>query len=438
MKRIALKIIATTVVVALCGSFSGCNIGEETVQHIVTGKKNQQYNTVQQISANSSYEEITLSYGYNALQDENQKKLYKAIEQVVHCISDEKKDDFYQIKEIELEDVSLSEGSIRVALEAFNCDHPEIFWITNSFGYYSDDGVTIVQLYSEYSTSSINTMQQELNTAVASFVEDIPKGLSEYEREKYIHDKLLQSCVYNEEADSSNGKETAFTIYGALVENLAVCEGYSKSMQYMLKLVGIESVTVNGYSKNELHQWNLVNIDDNWYHLDTTWNDQDGNENHSEAIVYSYFNITDEEIEKDHEIAAEFTQLTETRLCGTPNKDADLFNLPLPECNSNSASYFSVEGVVLTSFDDYDCYSNIVDKLYTAALNKETGFDIKISNELNFSDAIDKMFYNAPNVFFDYTEDVNDMLNADYKISDNLTIITYDDLGVVHVQLSYV
>lgn len=436
MKKIALRTTAIALIIALCSSFSGC-IDEKTVEHIVTGKKKQYYNTVQQISASSSYEEIKLSYGYNSLQDNNQKTLYRAMENAVAYVSDEAKDGVYPIKEIELEDISLSESSIRITLEAFNCDHPEIFWTTNTFGYYSDDKITMVNMYSEYSGTSINAMQEKLKAAVTSFINDIPQGLTEYEREKFIHDKLLSSCIYNENADSSNGKEPAFTIYGTLVENLAVCEGYTKAMQYLLKLVGIESITVNGYSKNELHQWNLVNIDDNWYHLDATWNDQNNSENQGENIIYSYFNITDEEIKADHEKADDFTQLTEARLCGTSDKDADLFNLPLPECNATAANYFNVDGVTFTSFDDNDCYNRIVDKLYNATLNQATGFSIKISDELNFSDTIDKMFYNYPYIFFDYTSDVNEMLDTDYEISDNLSILTYDDLGVVHIKLSY-
>ncbi|MEE0264374.1 MAG: transglutaminase domain-containing protein [Acutalibacteraceae bacterium] len=440
MKQIALKTIAITLVMALCGSFSGCindNTVQKAVENIVIGKKQTKYNTVKKITVTSDYEEIKLSYGYKSLQDKNQKKLYIAMESAVDSVSDELKDGFYLIKEIELEDISLSESSIRVTLEAFNCDHPEIFWTANSFGYYSDDDVTIVQLYSEYSSTSINSMQQQLNTAVESFVNEIPLGLPEYDREKFIHDKLLQSCTYNEDADSSNGRETVFTIYGALAENSAVCEGYTKAMQYLLKLVGIESITVNGYSKNELHQWNMVNIDDSWYHLDSTWDDQDKDENQTTGIIYSYFNLTDEEIKTDHEIADDYTKLTEERLCGTPHKDADLFNLPLPVCTSEIANFFNNDGVIFTSFDDYDCYNNIVNKLYNAALNKEAGFSIRFSDELDFNDTMDKMFYSYPYVFFDYTADVNDMLDTDYKINDNLSILTYDDLGVVHVNLSY-
>ena len=46
-------------------------------------------------------------------------------------------------------------------------------------------------------------------------------------------------------------------------------------------------------SKN--HIWNLVYIEDNWYHLDLTWDDpllEDGRE----IIDYSYFLITTEEL----------------------------------------------------------------------------------------------------------------------------------------------
>lgn len=124
----------------------------------------------------------------------------------------------------------------------------------------------MVHLYSEFSGKEINTMQSKLDNVINEFIKDIPKGLSEYEREKLAHDKLLTVCTYAENVNSSADDPNAFTMYGALVDKKAVCEGYTKSMQYLLKLLGIKTITVNGYSKNELHQWCIVNIDDNWYH----------------------------------------------------------------------------------------------------------------------------------------------------------------------------
>lgn len=39
------------------------------------------------------------------------------------------------------------------------------------------------------------------------------------------------------------------------------------------------------------HAWNLVKIDGNWYHVDTTW--EDGNPG-------KYVSLTDDEMRKDH------------------------------------------------------------------------------------------------------------------------------------------
>lgn len=430
------KITVLLLSLNLCIVLGGCFDTSCVVNDIVTGKDNK-YSDIQTIQADTEYEEIMLNYGYNSLETEAQKQLYRSIEDVVNAVSDEVKEELYSMEEIKLKDLNLSEGNIRVVIEAFNCDHPEVFWVSNTFGYYSDNSVTMVHLYSEFSGSDINVMQTELNDKIEEFLANMPAGLSEYEREKYIHDKLLNNCIYDEEADSSQGKETAFTMYGALVENSAVCEGYTKTMQYLLKLVGIESITVNGYSKSELHQWCLVNIDDRWYHLDATWNDQDATEEQEAGVLYTYFNTSDAFIETDHNVAKKYTALTEEELCGTDEKEAVLFNLPLPECSSEEASYFNVEGANFTSFDDYDCYDHIVNQLYNAALNKEAGFSIKISEELDYNDTIDKLFYNAPYEFFEYTSDVNKMMDTDYKISDNLSIITYEEQSLVQVQLRY-
>lgn len=436
MRKNVLKTTAVLLSLGMCVVSGGCADTACVVSDMILGN-DEKYSDIQTIQANTVYEKVTLDYGYNSLETDVQKQLYKEIEGVVNAVSDETQEELYSMKEIEIEDVKLSEGNIRVVIEAFNCDHPEVFWVSNTFGYYSNGRDTVVRLYSEFSGSDINLMQVKLNNKVEEILSDMPADLSEYEREKFIHDKIIDNCVYDEDADSSQGMQSAFTMYGALVENSAVCEGYTKTMQYLLKLVGIESITVNGYSKSELHQWCLVNIDDKWYHLDVTWDDQDTTEEHEAVVLYNYFNTTDAFIKADHEIAKEYTSLTEDELCGTTAKDAKLFNLPLPECNSEEASYFNVEGAKFTAFDNYDCYNLIVNRLYEVALNKGAGFSIKISEELDYDDTIDKLFYNDPYEFFEYTSDVNKMMDTDYKISDNLSIITYSEQSLVQIQLKY-
>ncbi|MEE1125127.1 MAG: transglutaminase domain-containing protein [Acutalibacteraceae bacterium] len=436
MKSKISKAVSVIISLSLCVMLGGCK-GVEMVAEIVSGKSADNYNQIKTITAESEYTEIELNYAYNSLENDEEKQLYKEIESVVNAVSNEEEDGLYSMQEIELKGVNLTEGAIRVVIEAFNCDHPEVFWISNTFGYYSDKKMTMVHLYSEFGGADINIMQAKLNNEIQSFISDMPLGLSEYEREKFIHDKLINNCVYDVNADASQGVQSAFTMYGALVEKSAVCEGYTKAMQYLLKLVGIESITVNGYSKSELHQWCMVNVDDKWYHLDITWDDQDANEDHEASVLYTYFNTTDSYIESDHKIARTYTHISEADLCGKDGNDAVLFNLPLPRCDSKDAFYFNMDGAMFTAFDDYDCYDSIVNKLYNASMNKEGSFSIKISEELDYNDTIDKLFYNEPYEFFEYTADVNKMMDTDYRIKDNLSIITYEEQGLVQIQLKY-
>lgn len=138
----------------------------------------------------------------------------------------------------------------------------------------------------------------------------ITADMSDYEKATAIHNAVAYITEYHHEAaaainaDSSNeGIAATFakypnihTMYGALVEHKAVCDGYAKTYQYLLYKVGIPSHIVTGYGGAESHAWNLVKLDGDWYYTDITWDDQ------SNGIYYSYYNVTTEQLEKDHTI----------------------------------------------------------------------------------------------------------------------------------------
>lgn len=443
MRKNALKITATAIALALCISSTGCmelsdnnsNSGNSKTEGQSVKSQNSSNSDIPKIDVKSEYEDINLNYGYYALSNQAEKQLYKEFENIIRNVSNEKDEDgLYPIDVIEMKEINLTESSIRVVIEAFNCDHPEIFWVSNTFGYYTDKDITVVHLYSVFSGDEIPSMQKKLNTAINNFMNEIPKNLSEYDREKFIHDKLLKNCSYAKNTDNSKDNPNAFTIYGALVENNAVCEGYTRAMQYLLKIVGIETISVNGYSKNELHQWCMVNIDDNWYHLDPTWNDKEDDE----SIIYLYFNVTDSFIKSDHTIAKKYTNLTEDELCGKDDdKSAVLFNLPLPDCTSEENSYCNINGAKISDITNYDEYSNIVEKLYEAASDKSDVFYLMVDEKADLNKIADQLFYKDPYEFFEYTTDVNNQLETDYKISDSLSVITYEEQKTIQVQLSY-
>ena len=71
------------------------------------------------------------------------------------------------------------------------------------------------------------------------------------------------------------------TIYGALVDEHALCGGYSLAFEDVCYLLGIPCVYVEGEVASDTysgaHAWNLVQLDGVWYNVDPTWSDDEAN-----------------------------------------------------------------------------------------------------------------------------------------------------------------
>lgn len=183
-------------------------------------------------------------------------------------------------------------------------DNPDLFW----FGTYGDyvsyfeiEGKISSSSY-EYSfkpaynaeKSAAQSMQTQMETAADEFIKqaNITKSMTDYDKALALHDVVCANLVY----DNSQSLEWIHTAYGAFVNKLAVCDGYSKAYQYLLNKAGIDSHIATGWSKGEGHAWNLVKLDGEWYYTDVTWDDSEY------GIFYEYFNITTELLKEDHEL----------------------------------------------------------------------------------------------------------------------------------------
>ena len=82
-----------------------------------------------------------------------------------------------------------------------------------------------------------------------------------------------------------------------------VCEGYAKAMKYLLDGYDIPCMVVKGTAKGspgseyEPHGWILAYINGRWRHIDPAF---DGTLSYGSQIREDYFQLTDEEIQKDH------------------------------------------------------------------------------------------------------------------------------------------
>ena len=185
-----------------------------------------------------------------------------------------------------VEDVTSAQ--LRNIFTAVYNDHPELFWLETAYACKYIKSGQCVEIDLKF-----NSTAQELNSAKASFNEkanDIVVGAQslwdDYDREKYVHDQLIDKISYNARADMNQ------SAYSALVKGQTVCAGYARAFQYIMQQLGIPCYYCTGFA-GESHAWNIVELSDGFYNVDTTWDDSDDGK-------YDYFNKTDEDYSSSH------------------------------------------------------------------------------------------------------------------------------------------
>lgn len=122
---------------------------------------------------------------------------------------------------------------------------------------------------------------------------------TDFEKVKALHDYLVLNTQYDyKNYLKKTVPANSYNAYGALVKNVAVCDGYTRAMILLLDKVGIENHYVTGKVKGGNHSWNMVKIDGKYYHLDATWNDPVPNQ--PNRVFYNYFLVNDSKMKKTH------------------------------------------------------------------------------------------------------------------------------------------
>lgn len=223
----------------------------------------------------------------------------------------------------------LTMDEFQLALEAVRRDHTEQFWLHTSYSYVPDSAGNIVKMLPQYIFvgAELEAAKVAFNQAIDNMIARLDEGMSEYEKEKTLHDLLATKVSYVSTANAHNA-------YGALVEGLAVCEGYAEALQCLLQRVGIQSIQVYGESKGENHAWNMVLIDGAYYLVDLTWNDQDT------TLLYAYFNQTSAIFDEDHDV---------WRVGHNAQNNSELGCqvFELPTCTATAQNYFVKNNLVI-------------------------------------------------------------------------------------------
>lgn len=107
-----------------------------------------------------------------------------------------------------------------------------------------------------------------------------------------IHDYIINNTTYDKKrSDEKIIKYKSDNAYGVLIENYGLCGGYTDAMMLFLERFKIPNYKI----ATENHIWNFVNLNDEWYHLDLTWDDPVAS-NGKPILDHSFFLIDDDEL----------------------------------------------------------------------------------------------------------------------------------------------
>lgn len=178
----------------------------------------------------------------------------------------------------------------------------------------------------DHAASADKEVKQAVQDVIAK---SITADMSDAQKVKVIHDYIVLNCAYDYE---NYRKDTipseSFTPRGVLVNHIAVCEGYAAAFKAFMDELDIpckvmvgtageqeEMENIEGAGKadkadnsagqkgndeedTENHAWNIVCLDNCWYHVDVTFDDPVPDR--KGMISYNYFLVPDSVISRNH------------------------------------------------------------------------------------------------------------------------------------------
>ncbi len=232
-------------------------------------------------------------------------------------------------------------------------DCPELFWLEGGFSYNWNNNkeVISVELKPNKLFNNLEANKQNFEKVANNVLQDAVNLYDDYEKVKYIHDHLVKTIGYVNNAPYNQ------STYSGVVLNKTVCAGYAKAFQYYMIRLGIPCAYVSG-TTDESHAWNIVKINGEYYNIDVTWDDPVGNPQN--IIYYNYFNLTDKEISVDHKRSA--------------------VSQKLPKCTATADNYYVRNGKLFNTTSEF--VNAAVDALTKS--NANSSFSARLTNQTSY------------------------------------------------------
>ncbi|MBQ7598577.1 MAG: leucine-rich repeat protein [Clostridia bacterium] len=108
---------------------------------------------------------------------------------------------------------------------------------------------------------------------VDAYVKSVVAGCTaqdDTEKARYLYDYLCEHVTFDLENLYNDEDLLKYTAYGAVVNGRAVCQGFA-TLYYKLALAaGLHCRIVTGQRGDVAHAWNIIEIGEQWYHVDAS------------------------------------------------------------------------------------------------------------------------------------------------------------------------
>ncbi len=184
--------------------------------------------------------------------------------------------------------VNVSMEQLKTVFEAVYNDHPELFWLEGGYSCKYLGSGSCVQITLKYNSTAdyLDSAKEEFEQAAQMILAGAQNLDSDSEKERYVHDALMQLVLYEGAAPMNQ------SAYSALVGGRSVCAGYARAFQYLMQRLGFPCYYCTGFA-GEDHAWNILRAEGVFRNVDVTWDDTD-------PATYDYYNKSDREFGGTH------------------------------------------------------------------------------------------------------------------------------------------
>lgn len=230
-------------------------------------------------------------------------------------------------------------------------DNPDIFFVNpSSFKYSEIFKTTVVIPEYVYTKEEVIKIKSQIDYNLSPILNELKNISSKLQQERYIHKYILSNIKYKYQTSTNDVR--CHTIVGSFIDKEAVCDGISRAFKYLCDISKIPTNIVRGNAKiqdsdYEAHAWNMIRIENKWYHIDVTWDlNMMGDKKY---LRYDYFNVNDTDIKKDHKNYITYDK-----------------------CNSTESNFFYINNSIINSKKD-------LKQFFKSKIN-QIRFDSKKSN----------------------------------------------------------